>query len=57
MAVAPAAGQTPDLGGVYVNNDATPVERPKALEGRQFLTDAEVKELQKRADRLFKYGR
>jgi hypothetical protein len=56
LAVAPAAGQTPDLGGVYVNNDATPVERPKALEGRQFLTDAEVKELQKRADRLFKYG-
>src|SRR5579872_2239314 len=42
LAVASAAAQTPDLQGVYVNNDATPLERPKALEGRAFLTDAEV---------------
>jgi hypothetical protein len=47
--------QTPDLQGVYVNNDATPLERPKALEGRQFLTDAEVAELKARADRIFKH--
>src|ERR1700722_12621219 len=50
----PMAAQVPDLGGVYTNNDATPLERPKALEGRQFLTDAEGAELKKRADRLFK---
>ncbi len=54
LAAAAVAGQTPDLGGVYTNNDATPLERPKELEGRQFLTDAEVAELRKRADRLFK---
>ena len=44
----------PDLQGVWLNNSATPLERPKALEGRQFLTDDEVIELRKRADRLFK---
>jgi hypothetical protein len=36
-----------------LNNSATPLERPKALEGRQFLTDEEVIELKKRAARLF----
>jgi len=46
----------PDLQGVWLSNSATPLERPKALEGRQFLTDAEVAELKKRADRLFKNG-
>src|SRR5438105_15156447 len=63
----PAAGQPPaawipplapdghpDLQGVWLSNSATPLERPKALEGRQFLTDAEVVELKKRADRIFK---
>jgi hypothetical protein len=44
----------PDLQGVWLNDSATPLERPKALEGRQFLTDAEVAELRRRADRLFK---
>src|SRR6267143_4339565 len=44
----------PDLQGVWLNNSATPVERPKALEGREFLADNEVAELRKRADRLFK---
>ena len=44
----------PDLQGVWLNNSATPLERPKALEGRQSLTDQEVTELRKRADRLFK---
>jgi hypothetical protein len=56
------AGQTPgltpdgqpDLRGNWVNRSATPLERPKQLEGRQFLSDAEVAELRKRADRLFK---
>ena len=44
----------PDLQGVWLNSSATPLERPKALEGRQSLTDDEVTELRKRADRLFK---
>jgi hypothetical protein len=46
----------PDLEGVWMNNRATPLERPKALEGRPVLTDAEVAVLQQRADRLFKNG-
>ena len=46
----------PDLQGVWVNNSSTPVERPKALEGRQLLTDEEVAELKERADRLFNDG-
>jgi hypothetical protein len=44
----------PDLQGVWLNNSATPLERPQALEGRQSLTDDEVIELRRRADRLFK---
>src|SRR2546427_12557238 len=44
----------PDLQGVWLNNSATPLERPKALEGRQLLTDDEVADFRKRADRLFK---
>ena len=43
----------PDLQGVWLNISATPLERPKQLEGRQFLTDEEVAELKKRAARLF----
>jgi len=63
----PAAGQRPvastaavgadghpDLQGVWLNNSATPLERPKALEGRATLTDGEVAELRRRADRLFR---
>jgi hypothetical protein len=43
----------PDLQAVWWNNSATPLERPKELAGRQFLTDEEVAELKKRAARLF----
>ena len=43
----------PDLQGVWLNNSATPVERPKALEGRATLTDEEVAELRRRAERIF----
>jgi hypothetical protein len=43
----------PDLQGIWLNNDATPLERPKALEGKRFLTDAEVAALRKNAARLF----
>jgi hypothetical protein len=46
----------PDLQGVWLSNSATPLERPKALEGRPHLTDAEVAELKERAARLFKTG-
>jgi hypothetical protein len=44
----------PDLQGVWLSDSATPLERPQALEGRQFLTDDEVTELQRRAARLFR---
>src|ERR1700682_72367 len=43
----------PDLQGIWLNNDATPLERPKALEGKQFLTNEEVAVLKKNAARLF----
>jgi hypothetical protein len=43
----------PDLHGVWLNNSATPLERPKALEGKEFLSDEELAELKKRARRLF----
>lgn len=46
----------PDLQGIWLHDAATPLERPKALEGRQFLTDEEVAELKRRADRLFGDG-
>src|SRR5215472_11181830 len=48
-----ADGQ-PDMRGVWRDSSATPLERPKQLQGRQFLTDAEVAELKARADRIFK---
>ena len=46
----------PDLQGIWHNNDATPLERPKELAGRPFLTDDEVAELKKRTERLFGSG-
>jgi hypothetical protein len=50
-----ADGQ-PDLQGVWLSNTATPLERPKQLEGRARLTDEEVAEFKRRAERLFKTG-
>jgi hypothetical protein len=47
-----ADGQ-PDLQGVWANNIATPLERPKELEGRALLTDQEVAALKKKAHELF----
>lgn len=41
-----------DFQGVWVNNSATPLERPKALEGRQFLTDEEIATFKSRAARF-----
>lgn len=46
----------PDLQGNWVNKNATPLERPKQLEGRESLTDAEVEELKARAIRIFAGG-
>ena len=62
--VAVQASQTPrarpdsqrDLQGIWLNNRATPLERPKPLEGRASLTDAEVANLKRNADRLFDDG-
>ena len=46
----------PDLQGVWLVHTATPLERPKALEGRATLTDEEVAEFRRRAARLFGTG-
>jgi hypothetical protein len=43
-----------DLQGLWVSRSATPLERPKALEGRASLSDEEVRALKARAERLFK---
>jgi hypothetical protein len=43
----------PDLQGVWVNNNATPLERPKELAGRASLTDEELAALKKKAHELF----
>jgi hypothetical protein len=43
----------PDFHGVWANNNATPLERPKELEGRERLTDAEVEAMKERAAELF----
>jgi hypothetical protein len=52
---APLTGDgQPDLRGVWRDTSATPLERPKQLEGRESLTDAEVAEMKARADRIFK---
>jgi len=46
----------PDFQGVWSNNSATPLERPKIVEGREHLTDQEVAALQKKAAELFDNG-
>lgn len=51
-----AVNGQPDLQGVWANNSATPLERPKALAGREFLTDQEVATLKKKAAELFENG-
>ena len=43
----------PDLQGVWANNVATPLQRPKALEGKMVLSDQEVTALKEAAARLF----
>jgi hypothetical protein len=46
----------PDLQGVWANNSATPLERPKVLAGRAVLTEEEVAALKKKAAELFDNG-
>jgi hypothetical protein len=46
----------PDLQGTWLSRTATPLERPKALEGRSSLTDEEVATLKARADQIFTNG-
>jgi hypothetical protein len=46
----------PDLQGNWINNYATPLERPKELADRALLTDAEVAALNKQSERSFKDG-
>jgi len=50
-----ADGQ-PDLQGVWANNIVTPLERPKELAGRAYLTEQEVAAMKKKAAELFDGG-
>jgi hypothetical protein len=43
----------PDLQGVWTDTSITPLERPRVLGDRTFLTDTEVAQLKERAARLF----
>jgi hypothetical protein len=43
----------PDFSGAWVNNIATPLERPAALAGREFLTDDEVAAMKEKGRELF----
>ena len=43
----------PDFQGVWANNNATPLERPEELAGRDRLSDAEVDAMKRRAAELF----
>ncbi len=43
----------PDFQGVWVNNNATPLERPKELAGRATLTEEELAAMKKKAHELF----
>src|SRR3954471_1103200 len=48
-----AADGHADISGVWSHNAATPFERPKELEGREFLTEQEVANLKRNAAELF----
>ena len=50
------ADNQPDLQGVWANNVATPLQRPKEFEGRAFMTDGEMNALKQSAARLFDNG-
>jgi hypothetical protein len=46
----------PDLQGVWANNGMTPLERPKQFGNRATMTDAELADLKKRAEKLIDGG-
>jgi len=46
----------PDFQGVWANNSATPLERPKIVDGRAYLTEQEVAALKTKAAELFDNG-
>jgi hypothetical protein len=46
----------PDLEGVWTNNSATPLQRPAAWADKQFLTDAELAQVQNVARQLEQEG-
>src|SRR5580704_3352764 len=50
-----AIGQ-PDLQGVWANNMATPLQRPKELADKPVLTDQELTALKTKAAKLFASG-
>ncbi len=55
---APRAGDgRPDLQGVWLSNNATPLQRPPAFADRADLTEEEVARLRDRAQRIFENGR
>jgi hypothetical protein len=45
-----------DLQGVWANNSATPLQRPKELAGQEFLSEQEMTALKRSADQLFSGG-
>ena len=51
-----AADGHAEIQGVWVNNSATPLERPAIVDGRATLTDEEVAALRKKASQLFDDG-
>jgi hypothetical protein len=46
----------PDLSGMWVNNTATPLERPDAFQGKETLTDEELQELKRKAAEVLDGG-
>ena len=46
----------PDFEGVWTNNNITPLQRPAAWAGREYLTDAEVAQLRKASQKLEEEG-
>jgi hypothetical protein len=51
-----AADGHAEIQGVWVNNSATPLERPAIVDGRAYLTDQEVAALKQKASQLFDDG-
>jgi hypothetical protein len=51
-----AADGHADISGVWSNNTATPLQRPKEFADKEFFTDQEVAGLKKAADTLFQGG-